>query len=109
MAVAPPTGYTVPQAATHLIQAAQASGWRTLTQWTPATPSSGGLSLKVQVGRLGGPNGRRWHYQVVWHARGCAPGRVRLFSSIASTPTNPQWHNGPSLKGIHAVITQHPA
>ncbi|MFB9558682.1 hypothetical protein [Streptomyces roseoviridis] len=102
-----PTGYTVPPAAAKLLAAATAAGWRTLSSWTPATQSSGGPSLTVQVGRLG-PNGRRWHYKVVWHARGCAPGRVRLFSSLASTPTTPQWHNGPSLKAIHIVISQHP-
>ncbi|MFD7980265.1 hypothetical protein [Streptomyces sp. NPDC059071] len=107
MTTTAPSGYTVPPAATKLLAAATAAGWRTLSHWTPAAPSSGGPSLRVQVGRLS-PNGRRWHYQIVWHARGCAPGRVRLFSCIASTPTHAQWHNGPSLKAIHAVIAQHP-
>ncbi|MFC7794588.1 hypothetical protein [Streptomyces cinereoruber] len=106
MATTTPTGYTIPAAATRLLGTATTAGWRTLTNWTPASNTNLPF-LTIQVGRRG-PNGRVWHYQITWGSYGCVPGRVRLSSSLARTPNSPQWHNGPSLKAIHAVITQHP-
>ncbi|MFB7592388.1 hypothetical protein [Streptomyces sp. NPDC056169] len=106
MAATPPTGYTIPAAAAQLLATAQAAGWRTLTSWTPPAYQRAPF-LTVRVG-LHASNGGIWHYRLTWHSRGCAPGHVRLFSSVARTPGHPAWHNGPSLKAIRAVIAQNP-
>ncbi|QDN60112.1 MULTISPECIES: hypothetical protein [unclassified Streptomyces] len=115
LVAAPPPGYILPKAAADLVAHAQAHGWLTLVQWTP--PGYGGEPfVSVQVGRLlhageqSGARGDRWTYNVTWHSRDCAPGRVRLFGRhLATTPEQPWLHDGPSVKAICAVIAQHPA
>lgn len=102
----PPDGYTLP---------AEAHGWVALAQWT-SLGYVGDPFVTVQVGRLVTEAdgylglGDRWKYNLTWHSRGCAPGKVRLFGSgIAVTPANPGGGYAPSVKAIRAVIEQHPA
>lgn len=111
----PPAGYSMPKAAADLLAHAEANGWETLHQWTQ--PSyTGEPYLSVQLRRnltaveRADTRGDCWKYKLTWHSRGCTPGRVRLFGSgLAATPDSPAWHDAPSVKGIRAVITAHPA
>lgn len=98
----PPDGYTMPTAAAQLVERAEASGWTTAVRWTPPD-YDGEPHVKVAVAQGG------WRYEVTWHSRGCQPGRVRLFSSLAWTPERPAAHDAPSIKGICAVINANPA
>lgn len=111
----PPDGYSLPKQAADLVAHAEAHGWTTRVQWT-APGYSGEPYVTVQVGRLvtGADGyvgtGDRWTYERTWHSRDCAPGKVRLFGQgVATTPDHPAHHNAPSVKGIMAVITAHPA
>lgn len=115
LVAAPPSGYALPKTAVYLVAHAQVHGWLTLVQWTPPD-YTGEPFVSVQVGRLlrageqSDARGDRWTYNLTWHARGCAPGRVRLFGRrLAATPEQPWLHDGPSVKAICAVIAQHPA
>lgn len=110
----PPTGYTLPAIAVNLISHATAHGWLTGVQWQ--TSSSDEPYVTVHVGRklvageLDYHRGDNWYYQLTWHSRDCAPGRVRLFrAGLARTPLHPQWHDAPSVKGVRTVIETHPA
>ncbi|MFI0736830.1 hypothetical protein ACH4PU_01795 [Streptomyces sp. NPDC021100] len=114
LAATPPHGYALPKAAADLVAHAAALGWRTLVWW--GTSSSDEPFVTVQVGRLleqdAQPDhrGDRWTYRLTWHSRGCPPGRVRRFGRcLAQTPDQPWTHDGPSLKSIRQVVTDHPA
>lgn len=114
IATTPPPGYELPKLAADLVAHAEAHGWMSLVQWTP--PGYGGEPyVKVQVGRklrdgeMPDARGDKWIYEITWHSRDCAPGRVRLFrGTSAVTPDRPQYGDGPSIKAIRAVIEQHP-
>lgn len=113
-ATAPP-GYALPKAATDLVAHAEAHGWMALVQWTPPG-YSGEPYVSVQVGRLVHEAdgyvglGDRWKYEVTWHSRGCALGKVRMFGNgHAVTPANPGGNYAPSVKAIRAVMAAHPA
>jgi hypothetical protein len=113
-ATAPP-GYALPKAAADLAAHAEAHGWMALVQWTPPA-YSGEPYVSVQVGRLVTEAdgylglGDRWKFEVSWHSRGCAPGKVRMFGNgHAVTPANPGGGYAPSVKTIRAVIEQHSA
>lgn len=120
----PPAGYALPTIAQALIDHAHAHGWITQVEWTSNVIGwDRDPYVNVQVGRqvtnadraaaeaareyLG--DGPHWMYDLCWHSGDCAPGRLRLFSSLAQTPDNPAAHGGPSVRGIRAVITAHPA
>ena len=106
----PPHGYTLPTTAADLITHAHAHGWDAWAQWAPDGGTSGGPFVTVHTGRVrSAADGDRWHYQITWHSRDCPPGRVRLFSGLASTPDHPASHDAPSVKDIRAVITANPA
>lgn len=108
-----PEGYRMPRAAADLIEHARAHGWAVRSAW--AADSGGAPYVTVALGRLlTGPEitmwrGNRWEYQVTWHNRGLAPGRLRLFGGWAITPGSPAAHNLPSVKAIQEEITAHPA
>lgn len=110
----PPAGYELPKLAVDLVAHAEAHGWLSLVEWTPPD-YEGEPYVSVQVGRqlaegeLPDEPGRKWIYQLTWHSRDCAPGKVRRFrAGLARTPDRPMPHDGPSVKAIRAVIEQHP-
>ncbi|MGW0312072.1 hypothetical protein [Streptomyces flavidovirens] len=111
IAAIPPQGYALPKAIEDLVAHAETHGWVSLIQW-PAPGDEGKPFVTVQVGRKttdAESRGDAWHYQLTWHSRDCAPGKVKRFGSgLAKTPDAPQWHNAPSMKAIRAVIEQHP-
>lgn len=110
----PPAGYSLPKAAEDLMSYAQAHGWSTEALWT-ALGYDGEPSVRVRVGRqLTGEErdehrGDRWVYELTWHSRDCAPGKVRRFGQgTAVTPDDPATRGCPSLKAIREVIAAHP-
>lgn len=115
IAAIPPAGYALPKAAAGLMAVAHEHGWTAIAQWTPPG-YDGAPFVTVHVGRGLRPGeqpdarGNGWHYQLTWHSRDCAPGRLRLFGRcLAETPEQPCTHDGPSVTRVRAVIQQHPA
>ncbi|MGA5130827.1 hypothetical protein ACPCTO_13560 [Streptomyces olivoreticuli] len=114
-----PDGYALPKAAADLVAHATAHGWLSRVGW--AADISNAPLVHVAVGRRMTPDeqeqaedrgeyGDRWCYELTWHSRDCAPGRLRLFGRpLAHTPEQPRWHDGPSVKGIRQVIADNPA
>jgi hypothetical protein len=112
---APPAGYELPKAATDLLAFAEAHGWMAQAQWT-SPEYDGEPYVSVQVARRVTEaerdqyRGDRWSYQLTWHSRDCAAGKVRRFGSgTAITPGSPSTHDAPSVKAIRAVIEANPA
>jgi hypothetical protein len=110
----PPAGYSVPKAAADLMEHAKAHGWAALAQWT-ALGYDGEPFLRVRVGRRVTSEERKdyrgdcWVYELTWHSRDCAPGKVRRFGQgTAVTPDNPAMGSAPSVKAIREVIAAHP-
>lgn len=111
----PPAGYELPKAATDLMTFVEAHGWMAQAQWT-SPEYEGEPYVRVQVARRVGESerelyrGDRWSYQLTWHSRDCAPGKVRRFGSgTAVTPESPNTHDAPSVKAIRAVVEANPA
>ncbi|KUN16472.1 hypothetical protein AQJ23_45180 [Streptomyces antibioticus] len=110
----PPAGYSLPKAAADLMAYAKAHGWSTEALWT-ALGYGGEPFVNVRVGRLltgeerDGHRGDRWVYELTWHSRDCAPGKVRRFGQgTAVTPDEPATRGCPSLKAIRAIIAANP-
>lgn len=114
IAAIPPEGYRLPSAAAGLISHAEAHGWLALAQW--ARDSASNPFVTVQVGRklteaeATEHRGDTWLFKFTWHSRDCPPCRLRLFGTgTAKTPDEPWTHDAPSVKGVRAVIAEHPA
>ncbi|WP_329492428.1 hypothetical protein OG618_37275 (plasmid) [Kitasatospora sp. NBC_01246] len=106
----PPPGYALPKAAADLIAYADARKWVADVHWFVTAGAD--PFVKVRVGRAlsgaeaAGRRGNAWTYALCWHARGCAPGRVRLFGPIlATTPDNPAMHNVPTVAAVIRAIS----
>jgi hypothetical protein len=111
----PPPGYALPTQAAALTDHARAHGWHAAVQWTPPGWDDE-VHVKVSVSRhlteqeARDARGSGWGYVYTWHARGCQPGRLRLFGAgQAQTPDAPWAHPAPSLRAVREVIAARPA
>lgn len=116
MSAKPPEGYELPSVAAGLVDFAKAHGWATLVRWTYDHSDPPEPFVHVEVGRkltddeAKAYRSNLFHYQLTWHSRDCAPGRLRRFGAgLAKTPDNPQWCDAPSVKRIREVIHASPA
>ncbi|MFI8085954.1 hypothetical protein ACIF6L_34830 [Kitasatospora sp. NPDC086009] len=105
----PPAGYTLPRAAADLLACAYLSGWDSQHAWTvePGVEPHVKVIVRRVLTREEAAERRmdRWTYELCWHSRGCAPGRVRLFGQItARTPDSPVIHTVASIRHVRRAI-----
>ncbi|KFG71327.1 hypothetical protein [Streptomyces mutabilis] len=109
LAAITPDGWELPRAVQELLAHAESHGWRSARAWTPR--GTDGMLLKIVIGRDTLPSdapsrGTQWRFKLTWS---CVPGSARRAGAgLARTPDRPQWHDAPSLRKIHALISDHP-